>query len=101
LEAPAALPLEQRRIAPRAGHPDDLLARLGTAARVDDRAAPDGRRPVAVHERALFELAVDLEREPLDLRVRRQRKAVHALQHLVARALEGLVDLGAREAAGD
>ena len=102
LEATAALPLEERRIVPRAGHPDDLLLRLRRLRRgVLDRAAPDRRGLRLVDELAVDELAVDLEREPLDLRAGRQREAVDALELVVRVVRERLVDLGARDVAGD
>src|SRR5690606_35508071 len=84
LEAAAALPLEQRWIAPRTRHPDDLvadqLACLGR--RVDDGSAPDGGGPLAIDERPLFELAVDFQCETLDLRIRRDGEAEDPFQDL-------------------
>jgi hypothetical protein len=63
LEAPTALPFEQGGIAPRSRHPDDLVLELLPQLRrgVHDRSAPNGCRPLAIDERALFELTVDLQ----------------------------------------
>jgi hypothetical protein len=102
LEAAAALPLEQRGIAPGAGHPEDLLLRLRRlGGGVLDHAAPDGRALVAVDERPVHQLAVDLERELLDLRARREREAEDPLELLVGVVGERLVDLGARDEVDD
>ena len=79
--AAAPLPLEERRIVPRARDPDDLLARLRRLrGGVLDRAAPDGGGLGLVDELAVHELVTDLEREPLDLRAGRQREPVDALR---------------------
>ncbi len=102
LEAAAALPLEERRIAPGAGHPDDLLLGPGRLrGRVLDDAAPDGGALVAVDEGAVDQLAVDLERQLLDLGAGQEREAEDALQLLVGVVGERLVHLGARRHVGD
>jgi hypothetical protein len=69
--------------------------------RVHDGAAPDGRGPLAIDESALFQLAVDLQRQSLDFGVGWQRKTEDAFQDVVGLVGEDFFDLGAGNRARD
>ena len=103
LEATAALPVEHRGILPATGHPDDLLG--GTCdlhgRGLVDHALPDLLGARLVDERAFDVAAVDIEREPIDLRVGGQRELVVAFERLGAVIAERLGDLGACDRADD
>src|SRR6185436_9850732 len=81
LEAAAPLPLEQRGVAPGAGHPDDVVERsprLGS--RIHDGTTPDARGALAIQKCPFFDLSVHFEGEPLDLRLWRHGKAIDPLE---------------------
>ena len=103
LESPAAFPFEQRGVAPRPRYPDDFLARApGLLGRgLVDHSGPDLGRAVLGDKRALFKAILDVQCQAIDLGVGRQGELVDSLEGDVAIVLKGLLDLGARDIAGN